>query len=192
MRDDASMPEAALRLFIGLQPDEDVQAAIRSHQSLWRWRPGARLLRAEHFHMTLHFWEQVHPARVDELQHVLGTIPMQPIPIVLRTTALWKKVAVLLVEENVALNDLRLRLMVPLLRMGLRVEGHWTPHLTLARDPHGAVPPTGSPPVHWTARHFSLVLSTRSPRPPHVRHDVLRRYPSEADRPQKTIATIYN
>lgn len=191
MNDDASMPETALRLFIGLQPDDAVQAAIRSHQSLWRWPPRARLLQAEHLHMTLHFLDLVHSARVDELQHVLGTIPMQPIPIVLRTTAVWK-VAVLLADENVALNDLRSRLMVPLLRMGLRVDGHWTPHVTLAREAAGAAPPAGSPPVHWTARHFALVLSTRSPRPPHVRHDVLRRYPSETDRPQKTIATIYN
>lgn len=190
MRDDASMSEAALRLFVGLQPDDGVLAAIRSHQSLWRWPPRARLLKVEHFHMTLHFWDRVHSARVDELQHVLGTIPMPPIPIVLRTKALWTKVAVLLADENVALNDLRSRLMVPLLRMGLRVEGHWTPHVTLARNAHGAVPPTGSPPVHWTARHFSLVLSTLSPRPPYVRHDVLRRYPSETDRPQKAIATI--
>jgi 2'-5' RNA ligase len=173
MHDDASMPESALRLFIGLQPDDDVQAAIRSHQSLWRWPPRARLLKPEHFHMTLHFWEQVHPALVDELQRVLGTVPMQPIPMVFRSTALWKKAAVLLAEENAALNDLRCRLMVPLMRMGLRVEGHWTPHVTLARQPSDAVPPASFPPVHWTACHFALVRSTLSPRPPHVRHDVL-------------------
>lgn len=189
MHDDPSMPETALRLFIGLQPDDDVQAAIRSNQSLWRWPPRARLLKAEHFHMTLHFWERVHSARVDELQHVLGTIPMQPIPIVLRTTAVWK-VAVLLADENVALNDLRSRLMVPLLRMGLRVDGHWTPHVTLARHALGAVPPACSPPVHWTARHFSLVRSTLSPTPPFVQHDVLRRYPVSDGIPRSPIATI--
>ena len=44
--------------------------------------------------------------------------------------------AVLLADENVALDDLRSRLMVPLLRMGLRVEGHWRPHVTLARKLH--------------------------------------------------------
>ena len=190
MNDDASMPETAMRLFIGLQPDDEVQAEIRSHRSLWRWPARARLLRAEHLHMTLHFLDLVHSARVEELQHVLGTIPMQPTPIVLRTTALWTKVAVLLAEENVALNDLRLRLMVPLLRMGLRVDGHFTPHVTLARRALGAVPPACSSPVHWTARHFSLVRSTLSPTPPFVQHDVLRRYPASDDLPRSPIATI--
>ena len=190
MHDDPSMPETALRLFIGLQPDDEGQAAIRSHQSLWRWPARARLLQAEHLHMTLHFLDLVHSARVDELQQVLGTILMQPIPIVLRTTASWAKAAVLLADENVALDDLRSRLMVPLLRMGLRVEGHWTPHVTLARHAPGAMPPACSPPVHWTARHFSLVRSTRSPAPPFVQHDVLRRYPVSDDIPRSPVATI--
>ena len=190
MTDDASMLETAVRLFIGLQPDHEGQAAIRSHQCLWRWPPRVGLLRAEHLHMTLHCLGWVHSARVHELQHMLGTVPMQPIPIVLRTTASWKKVAVLLSDENVALNDLRWRLMVPLMRMGLRVEGHWKPHVTLARYAHGAVPPASSPPVFWTARHFSLVLSTPLPRPPYVQHDVLYHYAAEAEMPQKTIATI--
>jgi 2'-5' RNA ligase len=99
-------------------------------------------------------------------------------------------VAVLLADENVALNDLRSRLMVPLLRMGLRVDGHWTPHVTLARHALGAVPPACSPPVHWTARHFSLVRSTLSPTPPFVQHDVLRRYPVSDGIPRSPIATI--
>jgi 2'-5' RNA ligase len=141
--------------------------------------------------MTLHFLGLVHAARVDELQHALAEIPMAPLSLVLRTPALWE-VAVLLADENAALRDLRLRLMVPLLRMGLRVDGRWTPHVTLARKARGAVPPACSPPVHWNACHFALVLSTLSSTPPYARHDVLRRYPVETERPQKTMATIYN
>lgn len=175
----APMPETALRLFIGLRPEGEARTSLQAHQRLWRWPAGVRLLEAEHLHLTLHFLGLVHSARVDALQHALAEIPMTPIPLLFRTPAAWS-VAVLLAEENAALRDLRQRLMVPLLRLGLPVDGHWTPHVTLARHAKGAVPPSCPPLVHWTAGHFSLVLSTLSPRPPYVRHEVLRRYPTQA------------
>ena len=179
MTDDALMPETALRLFIGLQPDSAVQADLQKHQKLWRWSTTARPFDVEQFHLTLHFLGWVHSARLSELQLALATVPVEPLSLVLRSTALWE-VAVLLADDNVALDDLRMRLMVPLMRMGLRVDGHWTPHVTLARKAKGSVPPVHSFPLPWTASHFSLVLSTPLPRPPYVRHEVLSRYPTQA------------
>ena len=179
MTDDAFMPETALRLFIGLQPDAAVQADLQKHQKLWRWSATARPFEVELFHMTLHCLGWVHSARLRELQQALATVPFEPFSLVLRTPALWE-VAVLLADDNVALDDLRLRLLVPLMRMGLQVDGHWTPHVTLARKAKRSVPPVHCFPVHWAASHFSLVLSTPLSRPPYVRHEVLKRYPTQA------------
>ncbi len=144
--------------------------------------------------MTFAFLESGSVRRaVDEPQHVLGTIPMQPILIVrARTTAMWK-VAVLLADENVALNRSRCRLMVPLSRMGLRVDGHWTPHVTLARE-YRAAPcrRTGSPPVHWTGAPLRAGAVDTVAQTAACAARCCAAIPLKPTAIQQTIATIYS
>ncbi len=94
----------------------------------------------------------------------------------LRTAELWG-VAVVRPDENAPLRELHGRLSLPLQRVGLRagMSAKWTPHVTIARNVHGAVPPAAPPAVDWTARDFALIWSRFEPV---AKYEVLRRYAS--------------
>ena len=78
-------------------------------------------------------------------------------------------------DASEALDDLRERLAQPLRRLGLPTAAEWTPHLTLAHEANGAVPPADVAPVPWVASDFALVWSHRQPT---AHYELLARYPA--------------
>jgi RNA 2',3'-cyclic 3'-phosphodiesterase len=162
----------ALRLFIGLLPDRQVQKAIDGQRRRWRWQAGTRFPPARRLHLTMHFLGHVHPDRVTTLNQALADVPMHEMQLVLREPQRWQ-VAVLRADEHAELRALHGRLALQLGRLGLPMRCAWTPHVTLAREIGGAVPPASAQPVNWTVRQFALIWSKLSPGP---EYEILARY----------------
>ncbi|CAN5592999.1 hypothetical protein BH10PSE18_BH10PSE18_21760 [soil metagenome] len=170
---------AAKRLFIVLLPGADVQSGFHAQQSAWQQMPdNVVFTRAERLHMTMHFLGDVDGDAVPSLQSALADVEMDDIALDLRKPELWG-VAVVRPDDNERLGALRDRLCKPLRRMGLPVSKKWTPHVTLARNTEGAVPPTEVPTVHWPLRDFALIWSRFEPSG-RGHYEVLARYPAAA------------
>lgn len=161
------------RLFIGLVPGADVRQAIDTRRRQWPWPPKAQLPAAQCLHLTLNFLDEVPGDRLPELQETLARVPMHPFRLVLRRAECWRHVAVLRPEPSEALGELHDRLVLKLWRLGLPARAAWTPHVTVAREPDGALLPPDIAPVHWPVTAFSLVWSRRAPV---ARHEVLSCY----------------
>ena len=177
----SSVAEPTRRLFIGLLPDAGVQAAIDAQRKAWRWPPGCRLTRPQRMHLTLHFLGEVDPPRQRELQHALAELPMGELALALATPQVWRNhVAVLVADAHEGLHALHADLALQLARAGLApAPPRWAPHLTIARDAAGAVPPADAQPIRWRVAEFVLVWSRLAP---DWRHDVLARYPAPLPR----------
>ncbi len=173
----SSVAEPTRRLFIGLVPDASVQAAIDFQRQAWHWPPGCRLTRPQRMHLTLHFLGEVDGPHQAALQDVLADVPMQGLTLVLGTPQVWRNhVAVLLVDEHEGLRALHAGLALQLVRAGLvPARARWTPHVTIAREASGAVPPADPQPIRWRVAAFVLVWSRLAP---DWRHEVLARYPA--------------
>ncbi|MDM0104000.1 RNA 2',3'-cyclic phosphodiesterase [Variovorax sp. J22R24] len=168
-------PSPTRRLFIGLFPDAEVQAAIDAHRRNWSWTRGARMTSLARIHMTLHFLGEVDAAQQAALQEGIAEVPMQALTLILRTPEVWRNpVAVLRPDEHEELRALHERLKWPLVDAGLTPEkGHWIPHLTIARRCLGAVPPDNPPPIPWQVSEFVLICSHMTPP---ARYEVLARH----------------
>ena len=173
----SSTAEATRRLFIGLVPDAAVQAAIDVQRKAWRWPPGCRLTRPERMHLTLHFLGEVDAPRQSALQHALAELPMRELTLVLGTPQTWRNhVAVLVADEHEALRALHAGLALQIARAGLApARARWTPHVTIARDASGALPPADPQPIRWQVSEFVLIWSRMAPL---WRHEPLARYPA--------------
>lgn len=165
------------RLFIGLMPDVEVQTAIARQRRGWQFADAVVPVRLQRLHLTLHFLEQVEHSRALDLQQALAEVRMEAVALTLRTPELWapSQVAVVRPDASEALDDLRERLARPLRRLGLPTAAEWTPHLTLAHEANGAVPPADAAPVPWVASDFALVWSHRQPT---AQYELLARYPA--------------
>jgi 2'-5' RNA ligase len=163
----------AVNLFVGLSPDESLRTAILAHRRRWSWPRGTTLSARALLHLTLHYMGPVHVDQVQPLIEKLGEVEMNEMRLVLRAPELWE-VAVLRADENVELRALHSRIAIQLCAMGLRICKRLTPHVTLARQGvQGAIVPSCAEPLVWTARHFNLIWSVRSPR---AEHRVLASY----------------
>lgn len=162
------------RLFVGLLPPPVVQTAIEKQRLAWRFPPSALPTRRQRLHLTLHFLGEVEPACTAELRQALEEVRMEAIELSLCRPELWG-VAVVRPAESEALRALHARIALPLQRLGLPAGGRWTPHVTIARNTRGAVPPDTAEPVPWLLRDFVLVWSRFLP---WGRYEVLARYPA--------------
>lgn len=163
------------RLFIGLIPDAAVQAAIDAQRSAWQWPSGCRLTRPQRMHLTLHFLGEVDSLRQTALQHALADVPFTELSLVLGSPQVWRNhVAVLVAQEHEGLRALHADLALRLVRAGLApARARWTPHLTVAREAAGAIPPADPRPIRWRVAAFALVWSRMAPE---WRHELLARY----------------
>ncbi len=177
----SSLAEPSRRLFIGLMPDASVQAAIDVQRQAWRWPSGCRFTRPQRMHLTLHFLGEVDGLRQGALQDALADVPMNELTLVLATPQVWRNhVAVLVAQEHEGLRALHAGLALQLVHAGLiPARAHWTPHLTIAREASGAVPPADPQPIRWRVPAFVLVWSRMAP---DWRHEVLARYPASRSR----------
>lgn len=151
----------SLRLFLGLWPDEAQRQQARAHQQLWRWPPCARPTPASKLHLTVHFLGQVPRERLDALVAALPTSFMAS-ELVLAQPSVWRGGIAVLEPQTVppALLTLQGRLGMSLRQLGLTPdERPWRPHLTLARQAQGALPPERAPALRWRVTQLALVQS---------------------------------
>ena len=154
------------RLFIGLLPARDVQVQVHRHAAAWDWPPAARPTRFGRYHLTLNFLGEVALAPEQRLRAALRQIAMEPLELVLDHAMLWRQgVAVLRPGQHPGLHDLWERIADCVRQAGLVATASFTPHLTLARDAYGAVPPGAAPAIHWPVREFVLVWSRLDTKP---------------------------
>jgi len=154
------------RLFIGLIPCAQVRARLAALQRQWFWPPGSRPTRPERLHLTMHFLGDVDADREALLRAALADVDVEPLDLVLRTPECWSGgIAVVRPDADVALRALHARIAHAVAAGGLRParERAWTPHVTLARDAHGAAPPEGPRPIRWRVPGFALVWSRLTP-----------------------------
>lgn len=148
------------RLFLALWPDARLRSALAHARDAWHWPPGARRVRSDKLHLTLHFIGAVERARVAALANSLA-LPFSAFELRVARAALWPRgIAVLETDAPDALLRLHQDLGQALTAAGLPVEARaFRPHLTLARHAAGARPPAQAQPLVWAVRHYALVVS---------------------------------
>lgn len=165
--------EPTARLFLAVWPDAAAREALVDWQRRWQWPRGARLTAPDRLHLTLHFIGQVPTARIAAVADGLA-VAFEPFELGISRPALWRGGLALAMPETVppALTALHGRLADALQALALPVERRpYKPHLTLAREAEGAVPPAEPLACRWTAEACTLVQSAGGYR-------TLRRYPA--------------
>jgi 2'-5' RNA ligase len=168
-------PSDTARLFVGVWPPDEVRDAVLRHAERWSWPRGARRVRGDKVHMTLHFLGAVPRERVDGLTHALA-VPFEPFSMRLERGAVWPGGIAVLEPEVVPpqLQRLHARLGDALQAVGMATERRaFRAHLTLARQAQGAAPPAESAGIEWPVDEYVLIESDL--RPP-TRYRVIRRW----------------
>jgi 2'-5' RNA ligase len=163
------------RLFIALWPDPALRDALAAWSEQWQWPAGARRVRAERLHLTLHFLGEVPRTVVPALKPVLR-VPFAPFSLSLGRAALWRGGVAVLEPDRVPprLRQLHDRLGEALRSLALPVETRpYRPHLTLARRASlAAPPPPKEPQLRWPVRGYALIESRST-----GDYEVLQAYP---------------
>ena len=169
------LPPPAVRLFLALWPGAAQQAPIAQAQHAWAWPPRARCHALADWHVTLHFIGQVPLQRLAGIRAGLQ-VAAPPCELVLDQPALWPH-GLAVCEASAtppALAQLHARLGDALRALALPVDSRpWRPHLTLARNAQGAVPPGAMAPVCLPVMDYVLAASTGHPQ---QRYEILARY----------------
>ena len=95
------------------------------------------------------------------LRAALARVPMDPLYLTLSEPEVFSGgVVTLRTAENRALELLRGDIAAVVRDMGLKPDANpWKPHVTLARDADGCIPPKDSPAIEMDALKYSLVCS---------------------------------
>jgi len=156
---------ASARLFLGLWPPEPVREALVRHAERWAWPRGARRVRPDKIHLTLHFIGDVPRERVAALAQAIA-VPFEPIDLRLDHAEVWPGGIAVFGPSAVpaALLELHRRLGAALAAFGIAPERRaLKAHVTLARRAQGAVAPPPADGVDWHADRYVLVESDRQP-----------------------------
>lgn len=143
MPDFAPPSGAHSRLFLALWPDDATRIALAAWQHSWNWPAGARVVRSERLHLTLHFLGDVPATRVAALSGELRHLAFEPFPLEWGRGELWPGGIAVARPERIpgALDALHAALGRALVATGLAVDARpFKPHVTLARKAQGAVP----------------------------------------------------
>ncbi len=165
---------SSARLFIALWPDPAVRSALAAWGERWQWNAGAKRVRAERLHLTLHFLGDVPRALLPAVKPALK-IPFAPFSLSLGRAAVWRGGTAVLEPDRI---PLRLRHLYDALGEALRslalpTESRpYRPHLTLARGAGAALPPVQGPRLRWPVHGYALVESR-----PAAGYEVLQAYP---------------
>jgi RNA 2',3'-cyclic 3'-phosphodiesterase len=153
--------DGSARLFLALWPSPAVRRGLLVQQARWAWPAGAALTAAHKLHATLHFIGAVPAERVPELTQGLR-VRVPRVTLVLDTAELWPNRCAVLCPSQVPapLAALHGALAQALRALGLPVEARpFRPHVTLARDAAGVVPPARPAALYWPVRGYALVQS---------------------------------
>jgi 2'-5' RNA ligase len=170
----ASEATQTARLFIGLWPDPAMRDALAAWGEQWQWNAGAKRVRAERLHLTLHFLGDVPRTLLPALKPALE-VPVAPFSLSLGRAAVWRGGIAVLEPDRVPprLRHLRDALGEALRGLALPTETRpYRPHLTLARRASPALPPAQGPQLRWPVRGYALVESR-----PTAGYEVLQAYP---------------
>ncbi|MNK70416.1 2'-5'-RNA ligase [compost metagenome] len=175
-----------MRLFTAFELPPDVCDELLRLQAELRPLPFRRWQPAKTLHLTLHFLGEVAPDRLDALDAELrdgsrdfGTFRLQldrlgGFPSLKHPRTLWVGIGGEI--ERLAAFEAKLRPHV--VAAGIPLESRrYSPHITLARDPQGSIPPLdlAPNPLGWTASELVLFQSTLQPGG--AIHTPLERYP---------------
>ena len=151
-----------VRLFTALWPGPAPRARLAALRDAWRWPPGAKLVPDAKLHATLHFIGSFPAARVEALGDALDAVPVSPLRVRATGSALWRGgIAVATLTEAPELMALQARLGGVLAGLGVALDPRpYRPHVTLARQAHGARPPEVLPALEWRTSGFALVASS--------------------------------
>ncbi|MFO1271571.1 MAG: RNA 2',3'-cyclic phosphodiesterase [Rubrivivax sp.] len=155
--------EATARLFLALWPDRPLRHALAAWRDRWTWPPGAAVVPDDRLHLTLHFIGPVPRSRLPAVQATLG-LAFERFEIEFGLPALWPRGLALLepLAPPPALLSLHAALAERLHALALPVEERrFRPHVTLARNAAGALPPPEPPALRWTVSGYALVESER-------------------------------
>ncbi len=157
-----NQPEAPLRLFVALWPDEAVRADCARAGKALRVLCGGRPMQAAGLHVTLAFLGEVAASRLPELHTVLDAMPPVRGMLFLDRYGYWAPGIVWLgpTDVDAALMDWVKSLRTSLRRSGFTLDGKtFKPHLTLLR--HASKPAVWprAQPVIWAFAGASLVVS---------------------------------
>jgi RNA 2',3'-cyclic 3'-phosphodiesterase len=166
------------RLFIGLMPDRQVQAAIQRHCRLWEWPADAKPTRFGRYHLTLNFLGEVGVAPEQRLRQVLRKVAVEPLELELRIPEVWRNgVAVLQPADHDGLKALHGRIKLAVSAAGLTsADREFRPHVTLARNAAQAKPPDAVPPIRWRVDEVLLVWSVLYPQAKPARYEIVERF----------------
>lgn len=165
------------RLFIGLLPDRQVQAAIQRHCRDWQWPDGARPTRFGRYHVMLHFLGEVGVAPEQRLCRALRETAVEPLQLELCLPQKWRNhIGVLRPADHDGLQALHERLALAVSAAGLRPAGKITPHVTLARDAAQARPPATTRHIPWRVDQFVLIWSRLWPEVTPSRYEIVERF----------------
>lgn len=146
--------------------------AVMSHAEAWAWPRNTRRVPRERLHITLHFLGMVPHAQLEELATAIA-VPSESFDLRLTTPTLWPRGIAVLCPPSMppAATSLHARLAEALLHFGHEPEARaWKPHVTLARDAVGAVPPAEPVDIAWRVSGHVLVESASQ------QYTVLRRF----------------
>lgn len=162
------------RLFVAVMADDALQVQLASYQSRWHWPRGATLVPAANFHLTLRFLGAADVRAESRLQDWLRLVPLDSFELQLaRPGSFSGGVAWLGPVSSDRLEALHERVNAAATWAGFPLLGEaWTPHVTLARNCTGAVPPSAPVRLLWTVRSFALVSSAQG------RYTVLASWPA--------------
>jgi 2'-5' RNA ligase len=173
------------RLFIGLMPGKQVQAAIQRHCREWEWPEQARPTRFGRYHITLHFLGDVGVGPEQRLRKALRDVAVEPLELELQVPEVWRNnVAVLRPAGHDGLADLhgRIASILPATGLATTSEHEFKPHVTLARNAAGAKPPETLRPIRWRVDEFVLVCSVPFPLAKPARYDIVETFCIEPGR----------
>jgi RNA 2',3'-cyclic 3'-phosphodiesterase len=176
---------AARRLFIGLMPGRQVQAAIQRHCRDWEWPEAAKPTRFGRYHLTLYFLGDTGIAPEQRLRRALRQVVVEPLELELQLPEVWRNhVAVLQPAAHQGLVALRERMALALSEAGCQRTGEleFRPHVTLARNAADAHPPEAVRPIRWRVDEFALVHSVPFPQAKPARYDIVESYRVPAER----------
>jgi 2'-5' RNA ligase len=158
-------PSDSARLFVGLWPPDDIREAVLRHAERWTWPRGARRVRGDKVHMTLHFLGDVPRERIPALAQAL-TVPHAPFRLRLQRGAVWPG-GIAVLEPDVVppeLPELHATLGEALRRVGITPERRpYRAHLTLARRAQRALPPAEPAGIEWPVDGYLLMESDLRP-----------------------------
>lgn len=161
----ARSPLGSVRMFLALMPGARTQRAIARWCDTWQWSPEAVRTRPERLHLTLHFLGNV-PAPLLPMLRTHLHVNFDPFVLRFGAASLWNQGTAVLepLEVPVALVNLHAALLQALRRCGARSQrGAFRPHITLARNAQGSLPPDAPLVLARRITEYALIRSDLQP-----------------------------